>query len=107
MVVYKPSFADAELREDILEDVVGGDFAGDLTEVVDRGADILAQKFRRESMLQSVQSRIQRRECLAQGVVVAQVGDVVLAAVCRRRVIAARGRRDKCPYPLARLGREP
>ena len=42
MTVYKPSFADAELREYILEDVVGGDFAGDLAEVVDRGADILA-----------------------------------------------------------------
>ena len=69
--------ADAELREYILEDVVGGDFAGDLTEVVDRGADILAQQFRRESMLQSVQSRIQRRERLAQGVVVALVGEEI------------------------------
>lgn len=107
MVVYKPLLADAELREDILEDVVGGDFAGDLTEVVDCGADILAQQFRRESMLQSVQSRIQRRERLAQGVVVALVGDDGLAAVCCRRVHAARERRDKCPYPLARLGREP
>ena len=100
-------FSDAELREYILEDVVGGDFAGDLAEVVDRGADILAQQFRRESMLQSVQSRIQRRERLAQGVVVALVGDDGLAAVCRRRVHAARERRDKSPYPLARLGREP
>ena len=107
MAVYKPSFADAELREYILEDVVGGDFAGDLTEVVDGGADILAQKFRRESMLQSVQSRIQCRERLAQGVVVALVGDDGLAAVCCRRVHAARERRDKSPYPLARLGREP
>ena len=101
------SLSYAELREYILEDVVGGDFAGDLTKVVDCGADILAQQFRRESMLQSVQSRIQRRERFAQGVVVALVGDDGLAAVCRRRVHAARERRDKCPYPLARLGREP
>ena len=28
MAAYKPSFADAELREDVAEDFVGGDFAG-------------------------------------------------------------------------------
>ena len=34
--------ADAELREDCVEDVVGGDLAGDLAEVVENTADILA-----------------------------------------------------------------
>ena len=34
--------ADAELREDRVEDVVGGDLAGDLAKVVDGAAYILA-----------------------------------------------------------------
>ena len=34
--------ADAELGEDGLEDVGGGDFAGDFAEVVDDAADIFA-----------------------------------------------------------------
>ena len=33
--------ADAEFREDGVEDVVGGDFASDLAKVVDDSADIL------------------------------------------------------------------
>ena len=42
MAVYKPLFADAELREYILEDVVGGDFACDGAQVVDDLADVFA-----------------------------------------------------------------
>ena len=34
--------ADAEFGEDVLEDVVGGDFARDLAEVVEYLADIFA-----------------------------------------------------------------
>ena len=39
---YEGLFTDAELGEDGLEDVGGGDFAGDLAEVVDDAADVLA-----------------------------------------------------------------
>ena len=39
--------ADAELGEDGLEDVGGGDFAGDLAEVVEDAADVLAEEVRR------------------------------------------------------------
>ena len=41
MVVYKPSFADAEAGEDGSEEFVGGDFAGDFSEVVHAFADVL------------------------------------------------------------------
>ena len=36
-------FTDAEVGKDGVEDVVGGDFASDLTKVVDNTADVLAQ----------------------------------------------------------------
>ena len=38
---YKWLFTDAEFGEDGLEDVVGGDVAGDFAEVVDDAADVL------------------------------------------------------------------
>ena len=38
--------SDAEVGEDGVEDVVGGDFAGDLAKVVDNTADVLAQQIR-------------------------------------------------------------
>ena len=41
MVVYKPSFADAEAGEDGSEEFVGGDFSGDFSEVVHAFADVL------------------------------------------------------------------
>ena len=44
-VVYKPSFADAEFREDVAEDFVGGDFAGNFAEGVDGRADVLGEHF--------------------------------------------------------------
>ena len=40
---YRRLFPDAELGEDGLEDVGGGDFAGDFAEVVDDAADVLAE----------------------------------------------------------------
>ena len=44
--------ADAEFGEDGVEDVVGGDFAGDLAEVVEYLADILADKVRRDIVVE-------------------------------------------------------
>ena len=40
-------FPDAEFREDVAEDFVGGDFAGDFAEGVDGRADVLGEHFRR------------------------------------------------------------
>ena len=42
MVVYKPSFADAEFREYLDENIVVGDFACDGAQVVDDLADVFA-----------------------------------------------------------------
>ena len=47
MVVYKPSFADAEFREDLTENLVIGDCAGDGADVVNDLPDILAQQIGR------------------------------------------------------------
>lgn len=44
MVVYKPSFADAEVFEDVAEDFVGGDFAGDFAEVMHGFAYVLGKE---------------------------------------------------------------
>ena len=46
-VVYKPSFADAEFREDLTENLVIGDCAGDGADVVNDLPDILAQQIGR------------------------------------------------------------
>ena len=42
MAVYKPSFADAEFREYLDENIVVGDFACDGAQVVDDLADVFA-----------------------------------------------------------------
>lgn len=42
MAVYKPSFADAEFREYLAENIVVGDFACDGAQVVDDLADVFA-----------------------------------------------------------------
>ena len=39
-------FSDAEFREDVAEDFVGGDFAGDFAEVVKDAADVRTDKIR-------------------------------------------------------------
>lgn len=44
MAVYKPSFPDAELREDVAEDLVRGDLSGDGAQVVEDVAELLAQQ---------------------------------------------------------------
>ena len=41
--------SDTELRKDVPEDLVGGDFSGDLADVVDDLADVLGDKVRRKS----------------------------------------------------------
>ena len=41
MAVYKPLLTDAEAGEDGTEEFVGGDFAGDFSEVVHAFADVL------------------------------------------------------------------
>ena len=42
MAVYKPSFADAEFREYLTENIVVGDFAGDGAQVENDLADVFA-----------------------------------------------------------------
>ena len=44
MAVYKPSFADAELRENLIEDFVCGDFSGDGAQMEDRLPDLFAEQ---------------------------------------------------------------
>ena len=44
MAVYKPSFADAELRENLTEDLVCGDFSGDGAQMEDRLPDLFAEQ---------------------------------------------------------------
>ena len=46
-MLYALLFPDAELGEDGLEDVVGGDVAGDFAEVVDYAADVLGDEVAR------------------------------------------------------------
>ena len=42
-MLYVLLLSDAEFREDVGEDVLGGDFAGDFAEVVEDFAELLAQ----------------------------------------------------------------
>lgn len=62
--VYKPSFADAEFREDVLQDFVGGDGAAtrDGAEVGDDLADFFAQKIGRKAVGETFEGFT---ECLA------------------------------------------
>ena len=46
--------SDAEAREDGGEDVLGGDFAGDFAEVVEREADVLGYEVAGDAGLESV-----------------------------------------------------
>ena len=43
-VVYKPLLADAELRENLIEDFVCGDFSGDGAQMEDRLPDLFAEQ---------------------------------------------------------------
>lgn len=44
MVVYKPLLSDAELRENLIEDFVCGDFSGDGAQMEDRLPDLFAEQ---------------------------------------------------------------
>ena len=44
MAVYKPLLADAELRENLTEDLVCGDFSGDGAQMEDRLPDLFAEQ---------------------------------------------------------------
>lgn len=55
MAVSKPSLANAEAGEDGVEDVVGGDFAGDFAQGIGRGAEFLGDKFGRNAVVEPVQ----------------------------------------------------
>ena len=44
MAVYKPLLADAELRENLTEDLVCGDFSGDGAQMEDRLSDLFAEQ---------------------------------------------------------------
>ena len=46
LLIINYLFADAEVGKDGVEDVVGGEFAGDLAKVGDNAADVLAQQIR-------------------------------------------------------------
>ena len=48
------SFSDAEVLEDIAQDVIGGDIAGDGGEVVDALADVLTQEIARYAVLEAL-----------------------------------------------------
>ena len=52
--------ADAEFGEDGVEEVGGGDVAGDGADVVHNLADILAQQVSRDAALQGIHSRVKR-----------------------------------------------
>ena len=44
MAAYKPSLTDAELRENLTEDLVCGDFSGDGAQMEDRLPDLFAEQ---------------------------------------------------------------
>ena len=66
---------DAEFGEDGLEDVVGGDVAGDLAEVVEGLADVLAEKIRWQVVVHCRDSHCKTLRSLLQAGVVAHIRD--------------------------------
>ena len=66
-------FPDAEVGEDVAEDVVGGDAAGDFGEGGDSGADILGQELLRDARLQGAECRLDIVVSAAQGLEVAHI----------------------------------
>ena len=50
---YKHLFSDAELAENLAEDFVGGDGAGDGAEVMEGGAEVLGDKVGRGAGVQA------------------------------------------------------
>ena len=79
-------FADAEMREDVFQNIVGGDFASDGAEVVNGQADILTQQVGGDVVLQGCDGRSEGIASLMQGVIVAAVGDDDVTLICCRGV---------------------
>ena len=52
-------FADAEVGEDVFEDVGGGDFAGDGAEVVHYLADVFAKEVAADAVVERRESRFE------------------------------------------------
>ena len=67
--------ADAEVGEDWVEDVVGGDLTGDLTEVVDAFAEVLWYEVAWEVHGEAILHAADGVEGVSEGFVVAGVGD--------------------------------
>ena len=67
-------FPDAELAEDLAEDFVGGDGAGDGAEVVEGGAEVLGDEVGGDAGVQARQGGVEGVGGLAEGLVVAGVG---------------------------------
>lgn len=107
-VVYKPSFADAKLREDVLQDLVGGDLAAarDRADMADHLADLLAQKVCREPLVQPLECSQQGIVRLSQRLGVAAVRDDGVAVVERLRVDRSAQRAAQGVKPLAGFRRE-
>ena len=72
-MLYALLFPDAEVGEDVAEDVVGGDAAGDFGEGGDGGADILGQELLRDARLQGAECRLDIVVSAAQGLEVAHI----------------------------------
>ena len=107
-VVYKPSFADAKLREDVLQDLVGGDLAAarDRADVADHLADLFAQKVCREPLAQAVERPQQGVVRRHQRLGVAAVRDDGVAVVESLRVDRSAQRAAQGVEPLAGFCRE-
>ena len=94
---YANLLADAEFGEDGVEDVVGGDVAGDLAQVVEGLADVLAEKIRWQVVVHCRDSHSKTLHSLLQGGVVAHIRDhnrtaiqvacVGAFAQCRTKII--------------------
>ena len=63
----------AEVLEDIVEDIVGGNLADDGTEIVETLAEVLADEVAREAGVQTVDDSEQGRARLGEGFVVAGI----------------------------------
>ena len=68
-------FPDAEVAEDVLEDILAGDGADDVAKVVGAFADVLRQKVARESGIESFLHTANGLLRMAQRLVVAHVAD--------------------------------
>ena len=68
------SLPDAKPAEDLAQDFVWGDFAGDGAEVVEGGAEILGDEVRSEAGGEGRASRGEGEACLGKGLEVPQIG---------------------------------